>query len=145
MSVFTPMGQTGLSPVCVYALPACAMRGPSFLIRAHLSGPASLSIYREAILSGQLPLKTAAFCTPRGMYGTVLCEIIHLIIGLKGPQAAIGQHKVTFSSVHSSNGFNYVHLCRQEHTNFSHLRKGLLPNELMRKILLSGVPLELLG
>lgn len=57
---------------CVYAVPACAMQGPSFLIRAHLSGPASLSIYREAILSGQLPLKTAAFCPPRGLYGTVL-------------------------------------------------------------------------
>lgn len=41
----------------------------------------SLSMYRGAILSGQLPLKTAALCPPTRMYGTVLCEIIHLIMG----------------------------------------------------------------
>lgn len=70
-----------VASVCVCAPPPRPQQDPSFLIRTYLSGLASLSVYREGILSGQLPRKTAAFCPPTGKHGTVLYEIIHLIIG----------------------------------------------------------------
>lgn len=77
--------------------------GPSFLIRAHLSG-LCLIIYvqREAIFSGQLLQQPDAFCPPAGMHGTVLGEIVHLIMRCKWPEAGIGPRKLTCSSVHTA-------------------------------------------
>lgn len=83
-------------------------------------------MYREAILSGQ----PAASHPPLGAYGSVLCEIIHLITGWKWPKAGVGQHQLTRGSVQSSYSFNSGPTRRREHANFLRLRKGELANEL---------------
>lgn len=65
-------------------------------------------MYREAIFSGQFLQQPAAFCPPAGMHGAVLCEIVHLIMGCKWPEAGIGPHKLTCSSVHTASRSTYA-------------------------------------